>query len=88
MRQVSALLDGGFQPATICAYMGYSPLLVRTVQRLKEDGGESLTPQFAGGPRKAAAENADVADNEEVPPAAAGMEEAGQHSLEGNGTGV
>ena len=54
-----------------------------------KEGGESLTPQFAGGTRNAAAaaENADVTGNEEVPPASE-MEGAGQHSLEGNGTGL
>ena len=45
---MSALLDGGFKPSAMCAYYGYSPDLIRKVQRLKKEG-KSLAPNFVGG---------------------------------------
>ena len=46
--KVSALLDGGFKPSALSAYYGYSPDLIRKVQRLKKEG-KSLAPNFVGG---------------------------------------
>ena len=82
-QQVSSLLDGGFQPAMICAHMGYSPLLVRTVQKLKGDG-KSLTPQSGGGrPRKKGAAEADEEAEEEGMDTAGEVGGLGESSLEG-----
>ena len=46
--KVSALLDGGFKPPAIRAHYGYSPDLIRKIQRLKKEG-KSLAPNFVGG---------------------------------------
>ena len=36
--QLSALLDGGFEPHLICAYMGYSRTHLTRVKKLKKEG--------------------------------------------------
>ena len=49
--EVAALLKFGAKPSEICAKMGYSPDLVRKVDRLRK-AGKSLAPNFKGGSRK------------------------------------
>ena len=48
--KVLALLEYGLKPSAICAKMGYSPDLVRKVDRLRKSG-QGLTPNFKGGER-------------------------------------
>ena len=45
--KVLALLEYGIKPGAICGKMGYSPTLVRTVQKLRK-AGQSLAPKCKG----------------------------------------